>query len=163
IPGLAGEEGGGDAAAAERRRAFFARAAADHDRHDAHVRLLARRGVWRDPADAADRARIAGSAGADQGAGRRPADSAGQGGGRLGRIILAILVVLIVSRRALIRLFQVPGLVLMPIVFGYAAIRGMDMLKVGMFLAGLCTVAQLSFWGNYLPRVYPVHLRGTGE
>jgi hypothetical protein len=25
------------------------------------------------------------------------------------------------------------------------------------------TVAQLSFWGNYLPHVYPVHLRGTGE
>jgi hypothetical protein len=24
-------------------------------------------------------------------------------------------------------------------------------------------VAQLSFWGNYLPHVYPVHLRGTGE
>jgi hypothetical protein len=24
-------------------------------------------------------------------------------------------------------------------------------------------VAQFSFWGNYLPRVYPVHLRGTGE
>jgi hypothetical protein len=24
-------------------------------------------------------------------------------------------------------------------------------------------VAQLSFWGNYLPRVYPTHLRGTGE
>jgi hypothetical protein len=23
--------------------------------------------------------------------------------------------------------------------------------------------AQFSFWGNYLPRVYPVHLRGTGE
>jgi hypothetical protein len=32
-----------------------------------------------------------------------------------------------------------------------------------MFLAGLVTVAQFSFWGNYLPRVYPVHLRGTGE
>ena len=30
-------------------------------------------------------------------------------------------------------------------------------------LAGLLTVAQFSFWGNYLPRVYPVHLRGTGE
>ena len=25
------------------------------------------------------------------------------------------------------------------------------------------TVAQFSFWGNYLPRVYPTHLRGTGE
>ncbi len=32
-----------------------------------------------------------------------------------------------------------------------------------MFLAGLFTVAQFSFWGNYLPRVYPTHLRGTGE
>jgi hypothetical protein len=34
---------------------------------------------------------------------------------------------------------------------------------VGIFLVGLCTVAQFSFWGNYLPRVYPLHLRGTGE
>ena len=25
------------------------------------------------------------------------------------------------------------------------------------------TVAQFSFWGNYLPGVYPLHLRGTGE
>ena len=32
-----------------------------------------------------------------------------------------------------------------------------------MFFAGLLTVAQFSFWGNYLPRVYPLHLRGTGE
>jgi hypothetical protein len=32
-----------------------------------------------------------------------------------------------------------------------------------MFVAGFCTVGQLSFWGNYLPRVYPTHLRGTGE
>jgi len=32
-----------------------------------------------------------------------------------------------------------------------------------VFVAGLFTVAQFSFWGNYLPRVYPVHLRGTGE
>ena len=31
------------------------------------------------------------------------------------------------------------------------------------FIAGLVTVGQFSFWGNYLPRVYPVHLRGTGE
>ena len=35
--------------------------------------------------------------------------------------------------------------------------------SLGMFLAGLFTVAQFSFWGNYLPRVYPIHLRGTGE
>jgi hypothetical protein len=34
---------------------------------------------------------------------------------------------------------------------------------VGIFFCGLFTVAQFSFWGNYLPYVYPLHLRGTGE
>ena len=34
---------------------------------------------------------------------------------------------------------------------------------MGIFFAGLFTVGQFSFWGNYLPRVYPIHLRGTGE
>jgi hypothetical protein len=34
---------------------------------------------------------------------------------------------------------------------------------LGIFLAGFFTVAQFSFWGNYLPHVFPVHLRGTGE
>ena len=37
------------------------------------------------------------------------------------------------------------------------------LLGVGIFLAGFFTVAQFSFWGNYLPHVFPVHLRGTGE
>ena len=36
-------------------------------------------------------------------------------------------------------------------------------MSIGMLLAGFFTVAQFSFWGNYLPTVYPVHLRGTGE
>jgi hypothetical protein len=36
-------------------------------------------------------------------------------------------------------------------------------LGIGIFLAGFFTVAQFSFWGNYLPHVYPMHLRGTGE
>ena len=27
----------------------------------------------------------------------------------------------------------------------------------------MATIAQFSFWGNYLPRVYPTYLRGTGE
>ena len=84
-------------------------------------------------------------------------------GGLVGRVLLAVLAVYIVSRRALIRVFQVPGLILMPLVFGWAATNDLQWLKIGAFLAGLCTVAQFSFWGNYLPRVYPVHLRGTGE
>jgi nitrate/nitrite transporter NarK len=84
-------------------------------------------------------------------------------GGLVGRVLLAVLAVYIVSRRALIRVFQVPGLIIMPLVFGWAATNDLQWLKIGAFLAGLFTVAQFSFWGNYLPRVYPVHLRGTGE
>jgi hypothetical protein len=94
-------------------------------------------------------------------------------GGLVGRFVLALLVVRIVSRQSLIRLFQVPGLLVMPLTFGYLTLNnqvlfevgGVDitLLHVGVFLAGLLTVGQFSFWGNYLPTVYPVHLRGTGE
>lgn len=84
-------------------------------------------------------------------------------GGLAGRILLALLVVRIASRQRLIRMFQAPGLIVMPIVFGVIATSSLDWLYPGIFLAGLLTVAQFSFWGNYLPRVYPVYLRGTGE
>jgi MFS family permease len=84
-------------------------------------------------------------------------------GGLTGRVLLAVLAVLVVSRRRLLRIFQVPGLVLVPVVFFWAATSDLGMLKWGIFLIGLLTVAQFSFWGNYLPRVYPTHLRGTGE
>jgi hypothetical protein len=84
-------------------------------------------------------------------------------GGLLGRTALAVLAVYVVSRRRLLRLFQIPGLFVMPIVFAVAATTSLSWLYVGMFFAGFFTVAQFSFWGNYLPRVYPTHLRGTGE
>ena len=84
-------------------------------------------------------------------------------GGLTGRFILAGLAIVIVSRRKLIRIFQIPGLFLVPWVFCSPAIHDLGTLKIGIFFAGLLTVAQFSFWGNYLPRVYPMHLRGTGE
>lgn len=84
-------------------------------------------------------------------------------GGLVGRIALAFLAVIIVSRRSLVRLFQVPGLIVMPIVFAWIATTSLNWLYAGIFVAAFFTIAQLSFWGNYLPRVYPVHLRGTGE
>jgi MFS family permease len=84
-------------------------------------------------------------------------------GGLLGRIALAILAIRIVGRRKLLRIFQVPGLFIVPFVFFYAATHDLGMVKIGIFLAGFVTVAQFSFWGNYLPRMYPTHLRGTGE
>src|SRR5262245_7534659 len=86
-----------------------------------------------------------------------------EAGGLVGRFILAFLAVRIVSRRKLLRIFQIPGIVIVPLVFIYPAVHDLALLKWGIFFAGLFTVAQLSFWGNYLPRVYPTHLRGTGE
>jgi len=84
-------------------------------------------------------------------------------GGLVGRFLLAVLAVRIVTRRGLLRIFQVPGLIIVPWVFCSPAIHDLGMLKIGVFFAGLLTVAQFSFWGNYLPRVYPTYLRGTGE
>jgi MFS family permease len=84
-------------------------------------------------------------------------------GGLLGRFLLAFLAVRIVSRRSLLRIFQTPGLIIVPVVFFFAAVNSLEMLKWGIALVGAVTVAQFSFWGNYLPRVYPTYLRGTGE
>jgi MFS family permease len=84
-------------------------------------------------------------------------------GGLTGRILLAFLAVRIVSRRLLLRIFQVPGLFIVPAVFAFAPSQGLNALSVGAFLAGLFRVSHFSFLGNYLPRVYPLHLRGTGE
>ncbi len=84
-------------------------------------------------------------------------------GGIVGRILLAVLVVMVATRRNLLRSFQICGLIVFPLVFFYAATNDLTMLRIGIFLAGLFTVAQFSFWGNYLPRVYPTRLRGTGE
>jgi MFS family permease len=84
-------------------------------------------------------------------------------GGLAGRFLLALLVVRIVSRRKLLRLFQVPALVVLPLVFWLAPAEPSRFAQWGIFLCGLVVVGQFSFWGNYLPRVYPTHLRGTGE
>lgn len=89
-------------------------------------------------------------------------------GGLVGRFALAWLALRIVSRRVLLWVFQVPGLFIIPLVYCFPAAGNMpsnniEWLRAGIFFAGFCTVAQLSYWGNYLPRVYPIHLRGTGE
>jgi MFS family permease len=86
-----------------------------------------------------------------------------ESGGLAGRIALAVLAVRIVSRRRLIHLFLVPSVVVVPLVFFFAPTRGLRMVELGTFIAGFVTVAQFSFWGNYLPRMYPTYLRGTGE
>ena len=83
-------------------------------------------------------------------------------GGLVGRFVLAFLALRILSRRRLLHVFQVPGMVIVPLAFVLAT-TSYEFARWGIFFAGLFTVAQFSFWGNYLPRVYPTHLRGTGE
>jgi MFS family permease len=84
-------------------------------------------------------------------------------GGLAGRILLAYLAAIIISRRRLLWLFQIPGLIFVPIVYFLTPAVGLTLAQWGIFFVGMATIAQFSFWGNYLPRVYPTHLRGTGE
>lgn len=89
-------------------------------------------------------------------------------GGLVGRFLLALLVLKIASKRNLFRVFQIPSLIFVPLLFWWMANNlgtngSLIWFKVGIFIAGLLTVSQFSFWGNYIPLVFPVHLRGTGE
>jgi MFS family permease len=84
-------------------------------------------------------------------------------GGLTGRLLLASLAAVIISRKRLLWIFQIPGLVLLPIVYFLTPTVGLPLAQWGIFAVGMATIAQFSFWGNYLPRVYPTHLRGTGE
>jgi MFS family permease len=89
-------------------------------------------------------------------------------GGLAGRFALAWLALRVLSRRRLLWMFQIPGLIVIPLVYlfpaaGHMPSHNIEWLRAGLFVAGFLTIAQFSFWGNYLPRVYPTHLRGTGE
>ena len=89
-------------------------------------------------------------------------------GGLVGRVLLALAALRIIGRRRLLRLFQIPALLIVPALFWWistqlSSIESLPWIKAGIFVAGLFTVAQFSFWGNYIPLVFPTHLRGTGE
>jgi len=91
-----------------------------------------------------------------------------EAGGLVGRFLFAIVAVWFVSRRALLRVFQIPALIFVPLFFWWVSTQlgnaeSLGMIKAGIFIAGLLTIAQFSFWGNYIPLVFPLHLRGTGE
>ncbi len=84
-------------------------------------------------------------------------------GGLAGRFVMAFLAVRILSRRRLLHIFQAPSLFLIPLIMFAPAILDVDLSSWGIFVLGFLTVAQFSYWGNYLPLVYPTYLRGTGE
>ena len=102
-------------------------------------------------------------------------------GGLIGRFLMAFALARVVRWGWTLRMFQIPGLILTPLLFYfflraenqhffdinlsgiYLGVLPITTMSLGMFFVGLFTVAQLSFWGNYLPHAYPLHLRGTGE
>jgi hypothetical protein len=89
-------------------------------------------------------------------------------GGMVGRLALAGVIIFVVSKRTVLRIFQVPAMVWITLFFWWLANNlgqsgNLTMVKWGAALCGFFVVATFSFWGNYLPLVYPVHLRGTGE
>jgi MFS family permease len=82
-------------------------------------------------------------------------------GGLLGRILLAVLL-LFVPSRTLIRLFLIPGVILFPLTYFQLVHEDYTIFAIAIFFCGLLTVAQFSFLSEFLPRVFPMHLRGTG-
>jgi MFS family permease len=84
-------------------------------------------------------------------------------GGMTGRILFAVFVAHIVSQRRRALLFFIPSLIVFPFLYFFAATRTLALLHLGIFLATMLFNGLHSFWGNYLPRVYPTRLRGTGE
>lgn len=83
-------------------------------------------------------------------------------GGLCGRIALAILLVIIVSHKTLLRIFLVPGLILFPATY-LALYKGdYTIFATAIFFCGFVTTSQFSYFGEYLPKAFPTHLRGTG-
>jgi MFS family permease len=83
-------------------------------------------------------------------------------GGLVGRILLAVLVLMAVARRTLLRIFLIPGLVALPLTYFSLYHSGGAVLNWGIAISGLLVVAQFSYFGEFLPKVFPMHLRGTG-
>ena len=80
----------------------------------------------------------------------------------IGRILLAVLLVVAITRQNLLRLFLVPGLALFPVTYWMLYHESAFAMQWGILFCGLMVVAQFSYFGEYLPKVFPLHLRGTG-
>ena len=118
-------------------------------------------------ATAAQRDAVAAAEAAKATADQSTADTTGQLqlvqelGGLTGRIVLASLLALLPSR-VILRLFLVPGVVLFPVTYLVLVHGDYNPFIAAVFCCGLVTVAQFSLISEYLPKVFPLHLRGVG-
>jgi len=84
-------------------------------------------------------------------------------GGLVGRFAVAFLAITWLTRRQVLRTFQLPALIVMPLLFATAPYLNLTVLACGALLGGVLVNAQVNFIGNYLPQMYATPLRGTGE
>jgi MFS family permease len=83
-------------------------------------------------------------------------------GGLLGRIFVALLIFMAVARRTILRLLQFPGLIVVPVTYLLLYHKDVTTFTWGIAAIGFATTSQFSFLGEILPKVFPLHLRGTG-
>ncbi len=83
-------------------------------------------------------------------------------GGLAGRIVLAGLLLTAIPRGRMLRMFLLPGIVLFAITYTSLYGAGGAGFQWGIFFCGFLVVAQFSYFGEYLPKIFPLHLRGTG-
>ena len=83
-------------------------------------------------------------------------------GGLVGRITLALLLIAGMGRRLMLRMLQVPGVLILPLTYLMLYKQDAAVFSWGIACAGFVVMSQLSFLGEYLPKVFPLHLRGTG-
>jgi MFS family permease len=83
-------------------------------------------------------------------------------GGLTGRVLLAMLLIYVPSR-LLLRLYLIPGLILFPLTYVYLVSSTYGAFATAIFFCGLVTVGQMSFLSEFLPKVFPLHVRGTGS
>ena len=62
----------------------------------------------------------------------------------------------------MLRIFQFPAVVVLPVTYFVLFSKGGDAFLWAYAVCGFLTVAQFSYFGEYLPKVFPLHLRGTG-
>jgi MFS family permease len=84
-------------------------------------------------------------------------------GGVAGRVLFVLLILRIPLQRSRFRAFLAAALLVYSWMYFLGVTRSLLDLQAGMFLAALLFNGLYSFWGNYLPRVFPTHLRATGE
>ena len=62
----------------------------------------------------------------------------------------------------LLKVFQIPALFMIPLAYFILYKSGGTNFYWAYGFCGLLVVAQFSYFGEYLPKVFPLHLRGTG-